>query len=68
MIINILRYIVSLIALSAIGLVAVDSFFIPRYVGVDADVFLPDCRGKTKNAAEQILFNKGLETKVIPHP
>lgn len=68
MIINILRYIVALIALSAIGLVAVDSFFIPRYVGVDADVFLPDCRGETKNTAEQILSNKGLETKVIILP
>ena len=52
MIINILRYIVALFALSALGLVAVDSFFIPRYVGVDADVFLPDCRGETKKTID----------------
>ena len=68
MITNIIRYIVALVLLSVIGLIAVDGFFIPRYVGVDADVFLPDCRGETKNIAEDILAQKELETKVIILP
>ena len=65
---SIIRYLVALAILCTIGLIAVDSFFIPRYVGVDADVFLPDCRGETKSVAEKILSKKGLETKVIILP
>jgi serine/threonine-protein kinase len=65
---SIIRYLVALAILCTIGLIAVDGFFIPRYVGVDADVFLPDCRGETKSAAEEILSKKALETKIIILP
>jgi beta-lactam-binding protein with PASTA domain len=68
MILSIMRYIVALLVLSALGLIAVEGFFIPMYVGVDADVFLPDCRGETKIIAEELLHGKGLETKVIILP
>ena len=68
MITNILRYIVALVVLSLIGLIAIDRFFIPRYVGIDADIFLPDCRGERRNMAEDILSDSGLETEIIILP
>ena len=68
MIINIFRYIVALLFCSIVGLFLLDSVFIPRYVGIDEDVFLPDCRGEIKKNAETILQNKGLESKIIILP
>ena len=65
MIQNLLRYFIALISLSAIGLLAIDNFFIPMYVGTDTDVFLMDLRGESKDYAEEILLNNNLEVKVI---
>ena len=68
MIINIFRYIIALFLLSAMSLFLLDGFFIPLYVGIGEDVFLPDCRGELKKNAEEILENKGLECTTITLP
>ncbi len=68
MITNIFRYTIALLVCSIVGLLLLDSVFIPKYVGIDEDVFLPDCRGETKKNAEKILENKDLEFKIIILP
>ena len=68
MIINIFRYTIALLVCSIFGLFLLDVVLIPRYVGIDEDVFLPDCRGEIKNNAEEILESKGLESKIIILP
>ena len=52
MIQNLLRYFIALISLSGIGLLLIDNFFIPMYVGTDMDVFLMDLRGESRDYAE----------------
>ena len=54
MIQNLFRYLIALISLSGLGLLLVDNFFIPMYVGTDTDVFLMDLRGESKDYAEQV--------------
>ena len=68
MIQNLFRYFVALISLSGLGLLLVDNFFIPMYVGTDTDVFLMDLRGESKDYAEQVLLENNLEVKVITLP
>ena len=68
MIINIFRYTIALLICSIFGLFLLDLVLIPRYVGIDEDIFLPDCRGEIKNNAEEILEGKGLESKIIILP
>tara|TARA_Y100000766_G_C18887791_1_gene596809 strand:+ start:720 stop:1448 length:729 start_codon:yes stop_codon:yes gene_type:complete len=68
MIQNLLRYFIALISLSGIGLLLIDNFFIPMYVGTDTDVFLMDLRGESRDYAEEVLINNNLEVKVIILP
>ena len=53
MIITIFRYIIALLACLSVALLLLDNILLPKYVGTNKDVFLPDCRGEIKKNAEK---------------
>ena len=63
-----MRYISALLTLSIIGIILIDYFFLPLYVGYNNDVFLPDVKGEYQKNAIKKLSNKELEVKIINIP
>ena len=62
------RYLTALLVLSVAGIIVIDFYFLPIYVGANSETFLPDIKGEYQNDAVSKLSNMGFDIKIITIP
>jgi len=65
---NVLKYLIAFASLSLLGILLMDYFLLPSYVGYNKEHYLPDVRGEFVEKANYHLRSIGFQTEVVMIP